>query len=54
MYFEVILVQRVYAMYNRNKLFLYVLATLLCIQLVAENIVGGPMVAKFRRESASL
>ena len=48
-----ILIQRVHAMYNRNTLFLWVLVTLLCVQLVAENAVAGPMVARFKRKIVS-
>ena len=43
--FAVILILRLYAMYDRSKTLLYGLLALLGVQLVAETIIIGPIVA---------
>ena len=41
----VILIQRLYAMYNRNKTLLIILSTLLTMEVVSETIILGLIVA---------
>ena len=46
----VILILRLYAMYSRNRAILYALSLLLIVQIVAETVIAGPLIARLKRE----